>query len=1016
MTIITHANFLSLVACAHKYLPFKSHTKNCEEVMAWWTCRVLQRTLQRSGRRRLSDYCVGDKIHGYSVDQVQKLPELSATAVKLSHGGSGAQHLHVAKDDVNNSFGVGFGTIPEDSTGVAHILEHTTLCGSNKYPVRDPFFKMLNRSLSTFMNAFTSSDWTMYPFSTQNLKDFNNLMSIYLDCTFFPLLKASDFKQEGWRLEHSEVANKDSPITFKGVVYNEMKGVYANSEYLYCEAMQNFLLPSTTYAFSSGGKPINILDLSIEKLKEFRSHFYHPSNAKFFTYGSFPLDSHLQMINNDVLSKFEKKPSFSHYETKTLPWEEPRSHHIQCAPDPSFPDQNKTTTFSMTYLLSPITERYECFLLAVLCHMLSEGPTTFFYKALLDSNLGYKFSPGTGYQTDTLQSFFSVGLQGIDSADVPKIESTIQSTFEKAYTEGFSQESIASVIHQMELGLKFQEKNLGLKLAVEVVSPWVHGADPVDFLVGNELINRFKSEVSNDFLREMVYKFFVTNRHILKLTMSPSPDFVDTQNKIEEAKLNSMVTKLSDEEKQCLLEEGVALKAEQSQLQDISVLPTVQLEDISRKGPETAIDTVSKTANIYCHNEPTNGLVYVNLSINFSSLPDHLKKYVPFFSYVVTRMGAGDYNYTELSQQFDLHTGKMSVAPHILPHHSSSDGYFEELLCSSYSTILNAPKMLSLWKDVLLRPDFDNEQLLLHLLKDYSTTLAQNVTFSGHRYSTKLSSSTLTSAAHIQEELFGISQIKFLHDLATTGDAQKLKSVLRSIAENIDGKNMRAFWTSDLDHNETMSEVVQDFMQGMGHVPLERDYVSSNPSFSSDTGRKVFVVLPSSVNYVSQSFLTVPYSHPDSPKLHLLAKLLNSKYLHKNIREIGGAYGSAAVQSDGVFSFASYRDPNVHDTFSVYDGARKWLLEDNFFQQDIDESKFRIFSEIDSPIYLQDKGMRWFLSRRNDDQMQLFRDHLLAVSQKDLLEVCEKYFSSNRNSSVIGPSQPLDESWTILEF
>jgi len=965
---------------------------------------------------RFSGFSVGDKLHGYSVDQVEKLPELSAVAVKLSHDGSGAQHLHVAKDDVNNTFSVGFGTVPEDSTGVAHILEHTTLCGSKRYPVRDPFFKMLNRSLSSFMNAFTSSDWTMYPFSTQNLKDFNNLMSIYLDCTFFPLLKENDFKQEGWRLEHREVADKDSPIIFKGVVYNEMKGVYANPEYLYCEALQNFLLPSTTYAFSSGGKPMNILDLSIEKLKEFRSHFYHPSNAKFFTYGNFPLDSHLKLINSDILSKFEKKPSQAHFETKTLPWAEGRSHHIQCAPDPSFPDQNKTTTFSMSYLLTPITERYECFVLAVLCHLLSEGPTSFFYKTLLDSNMGYKFSPGTGYQTETLQSYFSVGLQGIDSTDVPTIEKAIQLTFKKAYEDGFSQESIDSVIHQMELGLKFQEKNLGLKLALEMISPWVHAANPIDFIVGNELINRFKVDVSNNFLREKVYKYFIANRHVLKLTMSPSPDYEDMQNKIEEAKRKSMVSSLSDGEKQYLLEEGIALKAEQSKVQDISVLPTVQLEDISRKGRETAITTVSKNSPIYCHNEPTNGLVYLNISANFSSLSDNLKIYVPFFSYVVTRMGAGDYNYTELSQQFDLHTGKMSVAPHILPHHSCSERYFEELLCSSYSTIDNAPKMLSLWKNVLLQPNFDNDQLLLHLLKDYSTTLAQNVTFNGHRYSMKLSSSTLTSAAHIQEEMFGISQIKFLLNLATTNEVQKLRSILYSIAENVfDGKNVRAFWTSDLDQNESLRDIVQEFMQSMGQAPLHHDYVSTK-SFEGQTGRNVFVVLPSSVNYVSQSFLTVPYSHPDSAKLQLLAKLLNSKYLHKNIREIGGAYGSAAVQADGVFSLASYRDPNVHSTLSVYDGARKWLLEDNISQQDIDEAKFRIFSEIDSPVYLQDKGLRWFLSRRNDDQRQLFRDQLLAVSQNDLLEVCEKYFCSQRNSSVIGPSQPLDKSWTLLEF
>ncbi|KAG8138805.1 hypothetical protein E2320_001597 [Naja naja] len=237
---------------------------------------------------------------------VTVVPEFSLTAVKLNHDETGAQYLHVAREDSNNLFSVQFRTTPMDSTGVPHILEHTVLCGSERYPVRDPFFKMLNRSLSTFMNAFTASDYTLYPFSTQNPKDFQNLLSVYLDAVFFPSLRLLDFWQEGWRLEHESPADPRSPLTFKGVVFNEMKGAFADNERVFSQHLQNKILPDHTYAVVSGGDPLKIPDLSWEQLKHFHATHYHPSNARFFTYGNFPLELHLKQIHEEALCKFQK--------------------------------------------------------------------------------------------------------------------------------------------------------------------------------------------------------------------------------------------------------------------------------------------------------------------------------------------------------------------------------------------------------------------------------------------------------------------------------------------------------------------------------------------------------------------------------------------------------------------------------------------------------------------------------------------------------------------------------------
>uniref|UniRef100_A0A674BL39 Pitrilysin metalloproteinase 1 n=1 Tax=Salmo trutta TaxID=8032 RepID=A0A674BL39_SALTR len=255
---------------------------------------------------RALQYQAGQKIHGFTVKEVVAVPDLFLTAVKLTHDNTGAQYLHAARDDKNNLFSVQLRTTPMDNTGVPHILEHTVLCGSEKYPCRDPFFKMLNRSLSTFMNAFTASDFTMYPFSTQNGKDFQNLLSVYLDAVFFPCLRELDFWQEGWRLENENPTDPTSPLVFKGVVFNEMKGAFSDNERVYAQHLQNKLYPNHTYGVVSGGEPLAIPDLSWEQLKHFHATHYHPSNARFFTYGDLPLEQHLKQIQEEALSKFER--------------------------------------------------------------------------------------------------------------------------------------------------------------------------------------------------------------------------------------------------------------------------------------------------------------------------------------------------------------------------------------------------------------------------------------------------------------------------------------------------------------------------------------------------------------------------------------------------------------------------------------------------------------------------------------------------------------------------------------
>ncbi|GFS14839.1 presequence protease, mitochondrial [Elysia marginata] len=490
-----------------------------------WSPSRLTRCFTEEARDRVRALKPGDKLHGYTVRRVEEVPDFFITAVMLTHDKTGAEHLHAARDDENNTFSVTFRTTPMDSTGVPHILEHTVLCGSEKFPVRDPFFKMLSRSMATFMNALTAYDWTMYPFSSQNEQDFKNLMSVYMDAAFRPLIRELDFCQEGWRLEQTDLTDPSSPITFKGVVYNEMKGVFSNSQSLYMQEALNELLPSHTYGVVSGGDPTHITSLTHEQLRDFHAKHYHPSNARFFTYGHLPLESHLEFINDSLNSFSEIEPSVR---VPLEPrWKKPRSKHISCAPDPMAADPEKQHTVSVNFLMSEITDVYENFIASVLGYLLTNGETSPFYQALVESGLGSDYSPNTGFHSETKEAIFAVGLLNVREADVEQVVKIIDETVDKVIEEGFEKTRINALLHQIELSQRHQGGNFGFHLAITLASTWNHEGDPIQSMQVGTILDKFRDDLKQNprLLQEKV-KHYLKVRHELRCLQHQHIEFL----------------------------------------------------------------------------------------------------------------------------------------------------------------------------------------------------------------------------------------------------------------------------------------------------------------------------------------------------------------------------------------------------------------------------------------------------------------------------------------------------------
>ncbi|XP_022617554.1 presequence protease, mitochondrial [Seriola dumerili] len=998
--------------------------------------------LKSTSAERALQYQPGQKIHGFTVQEVVAVPDLFLTAVKLSHDKTRAQYLHAARDDSNNLFSVQFRTTPMDSTGVPHILEHTVLCGSDKYPCRDPFFKMLNRSLSTFMNAFTASDYTMYPFSTQNGKDFQNLLSVYLDAVFFPCLREQDFWQEGWRLENENPTDPSSPLVFKGVVFNEMKGAFSDNERLYAQHLQNKLYPDHTYSVVSGGEPLAIPDLTWEQLKQFHATHYCPSNARFFTYGDLPLEQHLKQIEEEALSKFECiNPNT---EVPSQPqWSSPREDHVTCSPDALAPDPARQNTLCVSYLLGDITDTFEGFTLSLLSSLMISGPNSPFYKALIEPKLGTDFSSVVGYDGSTKEASFSIGLQGMAEEDTERVKQIITQTIDDIIENGFEEERIEALLHKIEIQMKHQSTNFGLSLASYIASSWNHDGDPVQLLQISDSVAKFKQALVENplFLQDKVKHYFKENTHRLTLSMSPDEAYLEKQAQAEEEKLQKKIQALSDGDRKEIYEKGLELLAVQSETQDASCLPALKVSDIEPTIPITPVQngTAGGVPVQYCE-QPTNGLVYFRAMCSLNTLPEDLRLYVPLFCSVITRMGSGGLDYRQQAQQMELRTGGMSVSTHVIPDSTQLDMFEQGVLLSSSCLERNLPHMFQLWSDIFNSPHFDDEERLRVLVMSSAQELANGISYSGHMYAMTRAGRHLTPAGDLQESFGGMEQVKFMKRIAEMPDLSQVIRTLPRIKKHLlNPDNMRcAVNTTPQKLSDTAAQL-ESFIRDVSENRKERKPVRPNiterpldPLDDSGPSRKLiselnfqpcqmktFFQMPFPINFVCESIRTVPFSHEDYASLCIMARMMTAKFLHGEIREKGGAYGGGARMGGGLFSFYSYRDPNSVQTLSAFRKGVDWAKSGQFTQQDIDEAKLSVFSAVDSPVAPADKGMGRFLSGLTDEMKQSHRERLFAVTRENLVDVAQRYLSIGQRTcgvAILGPENETikkDPSWIV---
>ncbi|MCW8827129.1 MAG: insulinase family protein [Gammaproteobacteria bacterium] len=952
------------------------------------------------------------------------IPSLNIEVQEFEHIGTGARHIHMATDDDQNTFLVGFKTVPQDSTGVAHILEHTSLCGSKKFPVRDPFFMMTRRSLNTFMNAFTSSDWTAYPFASRNRKDYDNLLQVYLDAVFFPSLNELDFAQEGHRVEFKETENSDSDLVFKGVVFNEMKGAMSSPVSTLWQELTTELFPTVTYHFNSGGEPANIPDLSYEELKAFHADHYHPSNALFMTYGDIPARELQAEFHEQALSQFEKRDLNINVPDEQR-FSAPKEVVEHYALDGEESLEHKTHIV-LGWLLGRCTDAEEVMTAHLLSGILMESSASPLRHVLETTDLGQAPSPLCGVSDSSREMIFACGLEGSDPDKSKAVEKLILDTLERIATDGVPQEMVEAVLHQLELSQREVSGDgfpYGLQLIVHTLGGNLHGADPVALLDLDPILEKLRQQIADpEFVKGLV-RDLLNNRHRVLLTMSPDRELSAKRDEAESKRLAEMKAKLSEAEKKAIIEKSLKLAERQEQADDPELLPKVGLEDIPAE-LTLPIGEESKIANqpATWFSRGTNGLVYQQLVIDLPDFTPEQRQLLPMFSDVITEVGYGNRDYLETQELITATTGGIGASVSVRGSIDDLNSYKGTFAFSGKALTRNSAALTELLEESFSAARFDELERIRELISQERMGQEQRVTGSGHSLAMAAAASNITAVNQLNHQWGGLEGIQFIKGLDDgLNEQSRLEALSEQFAEMRDKivKAPRQFLTiGEAELKDSIMGSIDKRWAGSVAATELSPIVLPQPEGMINQGWAT----STQVNFCARAYPTIPSTHADTPALMVLAGFLRNNFLHRAIREQGGAYGGGASfdNDSGSFRFFSYRDPRLAETLQDFDNSIEWLLGKSHPWREVEEAILGVIGSIDKPGSPAGEAKSTFHASRHGRTPEFrnrFRQKILKVTEADLKRVAETYLKPERaHTAVISDPATLEKSDLGLEI
>jgi len=953
-------------------------------------------------------------IHGFQLVEEQEIKELNTHARLWRHERTGAEVLSLENNDENKVFGINFRTPRNDSTGVAHIMEHSVLCGSKKYPVKEPFVELIKGSLNTFLNAFTYPDKTCYPVATTNLQDFYNLIDVYLDAVLHPTISPYTLLQEGW---HYELGTPDGEISYKGVVFNEMKGAYSSPDGVMEEKSRALLFPENVYAHDSGGNPEHIPDLTYEQFKNFHDTYYHPSNARIFFYGDDNPEERLRLLDSAFLgysaikidSQVKLQPTFKQAKSAVEFYE-------------SSDDPQAKSQVTVNWMLPEVLNQEDALGLRILNHVLIGTPASPLRKALIDSGLGEDLA-GVGFETSLRQWMVSIGLKGIEETSAQQVEQLILETLNTLADEGIDPKTVAASVNTVEFALR--ENNTGafprgLAIMLRVLDEWNYGRDPFAPMAFETPLKAIKTKAGQGsrYFEGLIRKFLLDNTHRVTLLLKPDPDLSVRRAETEKLRLEKARAAMSPNEVSQIVETTRELQRRQDTPDSPEALATIPR--LTRADLEKAVKTIplevedSGKSTVLFHDLFTNGILYLDLGFNLTLLKQEWLPYIPVFSRGLLETGTTSESFVQLMQRIGQRTGGISPTTFTSASRKSPDGA-AWLLLRGKAMISQTSDLLNILRDVLNTARIDDRDRIKQIVLEEKAGLESALTDMGHRVVNTRLKARISKMDWANEQMSGISQLFFLRNLLTQIDQnwEAVQAVFEGIRTTLTRQSgMLCNATVDSPSWNVVRGQIMDFLKGFSSEDL--------PAVLWQPERPILaegLSVPSQVNFVGKGVNLYKAGY----KLHGSAFVVNPyliyTYMWDKIRVQGGAYGGFSTfdQHSGAFNLLSYRDPNLDKSLDTYSQAGAFLQRLDLNDAELTKAIIGAIGEIDTYQLPDAKGytsMLRYLLGISDEERQQLRDEVLSTTPEDFHAFGQAIEAAFSDSAVVvlGSADSIKES------
>ena len=928
---------------------------------------------------------------------------------EYKHKETNAIHYHLATEHDENVFLVAFRTQPMDSKGEAHILEHTALCGSERFPVRDPFFLMIRRSLNTFMNAFTAADWTAYPFATQNKKDFQNLLSVYLDAAFAANLNPLDFAQEGIRIE----LENGEPV-YKGVVFNEMKGAMsAPSDQLYHQ-LAHHLFPKTTYHYNSGGDPKDIPDLTYQELVDFYKSHYHPSNAIFMTFGNHSAYDLQEQFETLALSKFKKGQTLRSIAEHRL--SAPIAVTETYAVDAE--DLTDKTYHVLSWLLPESSDIKLRLGLRLVEGILLEDSASPLRHYLETCGYAQSTGPIMGLDDSNFEMTFYCGIQGSNAEHAETFKNGVMGILAEVASKPVDPAMVDAILHQIELHQREiggDGTPYGLSLILNGLSSAIHHNDPVDVWDVDSTMEQVKIELKDPmWLSNLIKTHLIDNPHRVQLTLVPDATKSAKEAEAEKARLADIGANLTDAEKAEIVKQTDALNLRQATPDNLDLLPKVGLEDIPAElaivqGQLREIISNQMDTPLNLYHAGTNGIYYQQVIID---IPKEIVKspYFNLLSILMGEVGAGQYDYLELQQLQTAVSGGLGMGAS-LRSQVNDKGQISAFLTLTTKSLADKLETIELLKLAFEQLRFDEKDRIIELLQQRKTRWASRLSGSGHSYAMQIASRNMSALAERDYHITGLGALNWLGDLVAKIEKDDaayaaLIEELQSIHRALLRAPKQFLLVCEEHHSDRLVEEIQNVWDKLAIDPKSARI--TEVEFENSSADQAWLI-QANVQFCAAAYPAVDVSHPDAAPLMVLAGYLRNGFLHSAIREKGGAYGGGASYDGNAcsFRFYSYRDPRLAETFQDFDASIEWLLNTEQLPHQLEEAILGLVSGMDKPGSPAGEAITAcyaLLHGRTPAFRKMLRERLLKVSLEDLRRVAKQYLvEQNPTKAVVAP-------------